>query len=199
MSPRRLVRGVTLIELLVTMIIMVVLASIAVPSFQRQMAASRLNGAANELMASLTRTRAESMRLGSRVTACKSEGSQTACSSSGTAGWEGGWLVFQDPTRVSANAYGTVDAGETITFIVQPLPPDILATGSGDVANHVSFSSDGRSKTYAGASQTGTIRVCSTSGALDDSNRARDITLSATGQLRIIMPAAAVDATCPAP
>lgn len=199
MNHRRLVRGVTLIELLVTMVIMVVLASIAVPSFQRQMAANRVNGAANELMASLTRTRAEAMRLGSRVTACKSEGSQTACSNSVVVGWERGWLVFQDPTRVSANAYGTVDAGETITFIVQPLPPDIIAFGSADVVNHVSFASDGRSKTYGGASQTGTIRVCSSSGALDDTNRARDITLSATGQLRITVPAAPVDPTCPAP
>jgi type IV fimbrial biogenesis protein FimT len=188
----------TIIELMVTMSIMAILAAIATPSFRQTIAASRLTTAANELMNSLTRTRAESIRLGKRVTACRSNGSQTACDATLGGGWENGWIVFQDPTRTTNVA--TVDGSETITFVAQALPAGIKALGDATMDDYLSYSADGRPRLYTGAlpAAGARIRVCSTSPALTNDTRARDIVLQPNGRLGVEKPAG-IAITCPAP
>ena len=68
----RIDRGLTLIELMVTLSVLAILATLAVPSFQRQIAAARLSEASNELLLATARARTEAIRLGQRVTVCKS-------------------------------------------------------------------------------------------------------------------------------
>lgn len=50
MATRRLIKGFTLIELMITVAIVAILASIAYPSYQEQVAKSRRSEAANALM-----------------------------------------------------------------------------------------------------------------------------------------------------
>ena len=188
-------RGLTLIELMVTFSLLVVLMALAAPSFQSQIAASQLSSATNELMSTLMRSRAESMRLGIRVTVCKTAGSATQCSNATTSGWEQGWLVVHDPTR-STNA--TVDSGETVTFVVSPLSADLKVEGTADVAKYVSFAATGQSRLMGGGSQAGRIRVCSTSRSLRDDNRARELVLTSTGRIIVEKPSS-VTSDCPAP
>jgi type IV fimbrial biogenesis protein FimT len=200
-TPRPLPRhslGLTLIELMVTLSILAILAAIATPSFRQTIASSRLTSATNELMNSLTRTRAESIRLGTRVTACKSDGSSTACSASTTVGWENGWVVFQDPTRSSTTV--TIDAAETVTFVAQPMPAGIKALGDTKLADYLSYSSDGRPRLYTGVlpAAGARIRVCSDSTALTNDTRAREIVLLTTGRL-VVEKVAGIASSCPAP
>jgi type IV fimbrial biogenesis protein FimT len=193
---RRAGAGMTLVELMVTLSLMATLLLIAIPGFRSQVASTRLTTATNELNATLTRARAESMRLGARVTVCKGDAGASTCSSSTTTGWEQGWMVFQDPTR--SGSIAAIDSGETTTFKVQPLSSDLKIQGNAPLMRYVSFAADGKAKTLSGGDLFGTIRVCNTSSSLADNNRARDLILVATGRVVINTPAS-VDSTCPAP
>ncbi len=189
----------TLIELMVTLSILAILAVVAVPSFRTQIAASALNTATTDLQATLARTRAEAVRLGTRVTACASDGSTTACGGA-SANWGGGWLVFQDTTRVATATVATVDAGETVTFVGKPLRGELVAVGTTatNLNNYISYGADGRARSYGGSMQAGTIRICSKSSALTNDNRARDLVIQSTGRVVLQRPTG-IAATCPAP
>lgn len=187
-------RGLTLIELLVTITVMGVLMAIGVPSFQSSMASSRVTTTNNDFVSALALARSEAIRRGTRITVCKSTNG-TACFTTGD--WAQGWIVFVDTTRTAADA--AVDAADIREIIVsrsQASAAGIVIAGEAAVANFISFSADGTARTMAGAPQQGRVRVCSTSAALDNARRARDITLAGTGRLTTVTPAS-VAATCP--
>lgn len=60
-------KGFTLIELMVTVAILAILASIAAPQMQNQIAASRVTATTNELLAGLAQARSEAVRLGQGI------------------------------------------------------------------------------------------------------------------------------------
>lgn len=98
-SPRLLVapvmilrsRGLTLIELLTTMLLAVVLLTLAVPSFVAQMNRYRATIAANELLATLQYARGQAANLGMTVEICPSAAPPTCVD---THSWDGGWMVY---------------------------------------------------------------------------------------------------------
>ncbi|MFC0327082.1 GspH/FimT family pseudopilin [Halomonas organivorans] len=61
-------RGVTLLELLVTVAIVVVLASVSIPSFQRMMADNRLMASYNDVLVGLNVARSEAIKRRQEVT-----------------------------------------------------------------------------------------------------------------------------------
>jgi type IV fimbrial biogenesis protein FimT len=189
--------GMTLIELMTTASILAVLMTLAVPSFQSVIASVRLSSAVNELSSTLTRARMESMRSGNRVTVCRSNAANTQCSTTAGDGWEIGWLIVQDITRTTVDA--TVDAADQITFVGQNLPADIKVVGNMAGANYISFAANGQPRQMLGGNVQNpiVIRLCSKSDALQDSERARDLTMSAIGNLVTTKPSVA--STCPAP
>ncbi|MBL8428348.1 MAG: GspH/FimT family pseudopilin [Dechloromonas sp.] len=185
--------GFTLVELMVTIVILAILLSIAVPSFQSTIAINRLSAATNDLVASLAQARMEALRQGKRVTVCMSS-SGTQCATSST--WQQGWISFTDITRSGATA--NVDGGESIQSVAGAKPAGISISGSGNTTQYISFGPDGRSWTMGDAAQTGTIRVCSTSSYLSNDSRARDLILTASGKITM-EPKTGVSSSCPAP
>jgi len=177
------------------MSLLIILMTLAAPSFQRQIASSRLSAAANDLQSALARARSEAIRRGSRVSVCASSDG-VSCSTASTPEWNAGWLVFVDPTRAGSNA--SVDGGEEVLQRGQPTAANVLIRGGGDTVKYASFSADGRSKLMSGATQIGVWRVCSTSAALSDDERARDLCLSPTGRVTMQRPSG-VSAVCEAP
>ena len=193
---QRLDRGLTLIELMITLSLMSLLLMLAVPGMQAMMASSRLTSATNELSATLARARSESMRYGTRMTVCKADGSGLQCSTEAGTGWEAGWLAFRDPIR---SVSPLVDAGETVTFRIEPLAAGLKINGNSGLANYVSYAADGRSKTISNNGLLmGRIRICSTSSALGNDARARDLVVSASGRVALEKPLA-IAASCPPP
>lgn len=102
---KRCARGLTLIELMVTIAVLAIVLAIGVPNFQGAMNSSRLSSAANELTSAVHLGRSEAIRRNRTVVLCRSE---TLTSCADDAQWNG-WIVFVD-----TNANGVVDAGEEI-------------------------------------------------------------------------------------
>jgi type IV fimbrial biogenesis protein FimT len=78
-------RGFTLLELMVTLAIAVILASIAAPSFQNMLASQRVQAAAFDLLANLTLARSEAIKQNRNV---------TLASINGKDAWEDGWQIY---------------------------------------------------------------------------------------------------------
>jgi type IV fimbrial biogenesis protein FimT len=90
-------RGVTLLELMITIAIAAILASLALPSFSSSLQSNRVATTSNEFLASVAYARSEAMRNNRGAVMCPStDGS--ACG--GT--WQNGWIVWADQ-----NANGT--------------------------------------------------------------------------------------------
>lgn len=184
-------RGMTLIELMMGIVVTGALLAVGVPSFQSFIAASRITTTNNDFVSSMALARSEAIRRGSRITVCKSTNG-TACVTTGD--WAQGWIVFVDITRAPPNA--AVDAGDTIVSRSPAAPAGLTIVGDTALANFVSFSADGTVRDMGGAAQQGRLRVCSTSAAVGDERRARDIALATTGRLTTTTPAS-VASNCP--
>jgi type IV fimbrial biogenesis protein FimT len=88
-------RGFTLIEVMVAVMILAILVTIAVPSFNNASLSSKLGGYANDLVAGAQLARSEAIKRNVNVTLCASEDGDT-CGT--TEGWEVGWIVIADTT-----------------------------------------------------------------------------------------------------
>jgi type IV fimbrial biogenesis protein FimT len=87
--------GFTLIEMIVTVAIVAILASIAVPSFSSLIERNRATVAANEMVSALLLARSEALKRRNNVTVCTSV-DQTTCAGNGELDFSKGWIVFVD-------------------------------------------------------------------------------------------------------
>ena len=144
--------GLTLIELLVTIAILAILLSIAVPSFITLVQNSRLVGQTNDLVTSLNYARSEAIKRGVRVSVC-SRSSDTACSGATVFNWDAGWLVFVNPNNSAAAA---TTAG-TVLQVRQPMENGNTLrtnTAGGTGLQRVTYQSSG----FSG--NAGAFRLC---------------------------------------
>jgi type IV fimbrial biogenesis protein FimT len=98
--------GFTMIELMMTVAIGAIVLMLAVPSFRYVTNSNRIAAEINGLLGDLQFARAEAIKEGKTVTVCVST---DGLNCTGSTSWEGGWIVFSDPTN-----FGVVDANETI-------------------------------------------------------------------------------------
>lgn len=184
--------GFSLIELLVVIAIVAILASLAVPSFQSLIASSNLTSTTNDLIATLARARSDAIRRGKRVTVCMSADS-AQCTTSGD--WAQGWIMFNDDDHADASA--TVESTNDITAKAAALTNNIVVKAKSSQA-YFSYSADGQVKLMNGGNGAGSIRVCSTSSALTNDTRTRDIVINFVGRVNVIKKTG-IAASCPAP
>jgi type IV fimbrial biogenesis protein FimT len=182
--------GFTLVELMFTLTILAILMSLAVPSFNQTLASIRLSSTTNDLNAALSQAKSDAIRLGKRVTICASTDS-TTCANTTT--WSQGWITFVDGTRTTGVL--SVDDGEQVTAVAQAAHDSLRISAN---TPYVTFGSDGRPRDLNNAFLFGTLRICSTSGAVADNKRNRDLIFSAIGRVRIDA-TKVIDYSCPNP
>lgn len=153
-------KGLTLIELLVTLTIVGVLVSLAVPGFTSFLAKRAIAASLSDLASDFRLARSEALRRGRTVSICRSSNG-TSCATSGS--WSLGWIVFIDPNPSSPPSVGTGD--EVIR--VQGAPTgiaSILGAAGADPTTGVTFQSTGWARA-AGATLVFTPTFSGSSGS----------------------------------
>lgn len=97
-------RGLTLVELMVTLAVAIILLAVALPMYRSITANNRVAGQTNALVSALQLARSEAVTRLASVAVC-ARSNDTTCGTS--ANWANGWLVFVD-----ADEDGVLDAGE---------------------------------------------------------------------------------------
>ena len=159
--------GVTLVELMVTLVVISLLASLTIPSFAHLVRRSEANGEADRILSLLALARSESIKRGRVVTLCKSS-DQTQCGGE----WQGGWMLFVD-----GNKDGRFDVNEEILTsgrLERDFKLSYRAFGS---FNHLRFTPLGFT-----LSHNGTFKLCP---ADDDPRYARVVIISKTARVRL--------------
>lgn len=168
-------RGMTLVELMVTISILGILLAVGVPSFNQFTTNSRLNSYVNAFQSNLSLARSEAIKRNARVAICTSSNG-SSCNNSG--GWDQGWIVFAD-----LDNDGSRDGGEEIINTMSSLQTGYNFSGNGNVSSYISFDSQGMTKLTSGALQAGTITLCPVPPAAGGVGR--QLILSSSGRARI--------------
>jgi type IV fimbrial biogenesis protein FimT len=162
----RSARGLTLIELLTTIGIVVIVGSIAVPSFQTALRNARRASAVNSFMHAIFLARSAAIRGGTAVSICKSTDGAT-CLGKGSE-WHGGWVVFENR---DGDAPAQRDAGEPVLLVNQGWQYGRM------ISNRESYTFHGHRQTVV----NGTVVFCDERGGV----HARAIIISHTGRPRV--------------
>lgn len=134
--------GFTLLELMITLAVLAILVTIALPSFTAMIARNQITAAGNELIAALQFARHEAVRRNAAVQVCGSSDGQ-ACSD---AGWQN-WIV--------RTGSGTVLRTGQIPVMVSALPRGVFIHG-------VHFDSTGLFHGRGSLESQGSLLLCST-------------------------------------
>ncbi len=148
-------KGFTLTELVISVAIIAILMSLAVPSFSSIRKNGLIRTQINDFHLALLQARSEAMTRISRITVCGSrDGSQCAATS-----WAQGWIVFTD-----GNSNARVDAGEEILRVHEALEGGTTLVGNSPVSSYISYIGNGRTRRISGALQRGTVVLCDDRG-----------------------------------
>lgn len=90
-------RGFTLVELMVTVALVAIAMTLAVPSFRSLIANNRMAVQVNTLMADLNLARSAAVTRRQPVSLCPDDTGTTGLDCSGGTDWHTGYLVFADP------------------------------------------------------------------------------------------------------
>lgn len=167
-------RGLTLVELLVTILSLSLVVTLAIPAFGDVVERSRARAGLNRLSTSLQAVRSHAVTVGTETVLCPSEDGRS-CAGHGR--WEVGWLGFVDrdgDRSCAATAQGDycTDNGEVI--IVSAALDAGTLRGTGLPARRVRYTPLGDASGYLGS-----FHYCSADGY----TRA-GMTLIMTGRLR---------------
>ena len=132
--------GFTLYELLITVLVIGVILTFAVPNMQDFTRNSRMTSTANDLHAAFHMARSESSRAKSNITICPSA---DGASCGGT--WEDGYIVFVDE-----DGDLTVDGGTDSVLRSHDAIADGVSLAIADDATYFSFASTGLGRPNVG-------------------------------------------------
>lgn len=108
-------KGFTLIELMVSVAVLAIVLSIAVPSFKNILLNNRLNTTKDELRTAIQLARSEAIKRKEDVILCRANAELTQCAADGT-DWSQGWLlVYKDKDKYEVLKVWESGQGITVT------------------------------------------------------------------------------------
>ncbi len=141
-------KGVTLVELVITLAVAGILTSLAVPAFSNIRAKNAMAGSINLFLSQLHLARSSAVTRERRITLCPAS-SPSECDDDHEA-WKNGYLIFQD-----SNKNRERDVGEEIISYQEKADTAVKIVSSSRFRNRITFLALGR----AWFSNT-TVRFC---------------------------------------
>ena len=159
-------RGFTLIELMVTLVVLAILLGIGVPSFTEWVRKSRIQAATSNYTGLLAQARSEAVNRQKAITLAPATG-----------GWSAGLIMYTDAETSGNTAYSaaTDTLIKDIDFTVDGRMSGITVNTSANADNYISYTSNGLLNE---GNTTVTIALCDERGASDGS----EITINIAGR-----------------
>jgi len=158
----------TLIEMLVSLIIITIVLAMALPNVSTLLLQNRMDTLVTEFSQALYLARSESIKRAVNVTVCSSVNGVSCTTATG---WQSGWIVFAD-----SNASNDLGVDEERLRVYQNPHNGFTLVGNTYVTSQINYLPTGRISVLGG-----TINVCSN----DRSQLGKNIVLIATGRFRI--------------
>ncbi len=163
------VLGFTLVELMVTIALMAMVLTLAIPSYKETVRNAILTSRMNEFVATLNYARSEAVKRSMNVTVATADGS---------ANWEHGWRVFYTDTNgvnQILRVHESLTANYTLHNNGNPNPLTQITFGSdGETSNSASFAlcdnSDGSGRPKRGTAKLIIINLVGRIRVAQDSN-----------------------------
>jgi type IV fimbrial biogenesis protein FimT len=172
-------RGLTLVELIISIVMLAVLLVIALPAYASLLGRTHERDAQAALQTALHQARLAAVARGMRVTVCPSDDGENCLR---TTQWQGGWLVFVDLDRD-----GKHSVDEPILQVGAAQAPGVaILSTTGRMA--VNYQADGS----AGGSNV-TFTLCDRDAGVE---QARSLVVNQAGRIRGGKPSADSAATC---
>ncbi len=161
------VKGFTLTELLMVLIIISVTLAIGLPNFQSLIISSRLTSSANAMVSALQLARFEALKQQKNVVIANKNGQ-----------WENGWIVFVD----QKNKNNQLDDGESVLANFDSLNANLAVKIPTAYKNYVYYDKYGRINSEGLGN--GTFSFCSSSTLHDF----RSVVIASTGRVHVELP-----------
>lgn len=150
--------GFTLIELMITLIVVAIVVAIAAPSFGQMIRENRAATQANNVLTSIHLARSEAINRNLQVTMRRNSDTNSL--------WEEGWQIFTDwdsDAVFDGDAEDkdcSVEDQECLLFVQEPLPTDITLRTGGNYAVALVFLPSGEIRRADGAIGNDTFTLC---------------------------------------
>jgi type IV fimbrial biogenesis protein FimT len=180
--------GFTMIELMVTLAVVAIVVTMAVPSFQSVINGNRLAGTANEMIASLQLARTEAIRRNGRAGVCMSTGTNSGEDAACATANVDGWITFVDGN--DDGAFDKDDDGDELLRVYRLEAPLVFGLSPGIGANTAMFRPDGFARDEDGGNGPGTglldaaIRFCIATNQPPEN--ARDVLIDSGSRISVV-------------
>ncbi len=127
----------TLLELLMTLIIISTLLGVALPSFNGLISSNRLSSYANQWITTLSYARSEAIKRNQQVVVRKL-----------SANWEQGWQIFVDIDRSTTARQNVLDSTDILLRVYASLPVGFTLRGNQNFTNFIRYKPNGASSSF---------------------------------------------------